>query len=134
MGLDQYAYAVKGEEEVPLADWRKHNRLQGWMEQLWEDKGRPNPKTDGAPMGDFNCVPLELTEEDLDNLADAIENFELPETGGFFFGNDSYFWNDENGDPFPENEYWYKDTDIAFVINAKKALTEGGKVYYNCWY
>lgn len=130
MGLDQYAYAVKGEEEVFLADWRKHNRLQGWMEQLWQDKGCPNGDEDDG----FNSVALEITEEDLLNLEDAIDNFEMPETSGFFFGNDSYSWNDDNGNPFPENEYWYKDTDIAFVINAKKALTEGGKVYYNSWY
>ena len=33
MGLDMYAYAKdeNGEEES-LADWRKHNRLHGWME------------------------------------------------------------------------------------------------------
>ena len=42
MGLDMYAYALdeNGEEES-LADWRKHNRLHGWMEELWEEKGRP---------------------------------------------------------------------------------------------
>ena len=57
MGLDQYGYAVPKEESEArneLAYWRKHNRLQGWMEQLWYDKGRPNAQTDGNPMGDFN--------------------------------------------------------------------------------
>ena len=40
MGLDMYAYAKdeNGEDEH-LADWRKHNRLHGWMEELWEDDG-----------------------------------------------------------------------------------------------
>ena len=44
MGLDQYAYAVahEGAEQEQLTTWRKHNRLHGWMEQLWEDKGRPD--------------------------------------------------------------------------------------------
>ena len=67
MGLDMYAYAVvqggqqDGEEES-LADWRKHNRLHGWMEELWIDKGKPfNGELDESPMGDFNCVPVELT-------------------------------------------------------------------------
>ena len=42
MGLDMYAYAKNSNgEEESLADWRKHNRLHGWMEDLWEDKGRP---------------------------------------------------------------------------------------------
>ena len=36
MGLDMYAYAVvqggqRDGEEESLADWRKHNRLHGWM-------------------------------------------------------------------------------------------------------
>ena len=43
MGLDQNAYAQnKNGEDEHLADWRKHNRLQGWMEDLWNEKGRPN--------------------------------------------------------------------------------------------
>ena len=40
MGLDQYGYAVPKEESEArneLAYWRKHNRLQGWMEHLWYD-------------------------------------------------------------------------------------------------
>ena len=73
MGLDMYAYA-KGEngEEESLADWRKHNRLHGWMEQLWEDKGRPYEGNlddlDSNGMGAFNCVPVELTLTDLEQL------------------------------------------------------------------
>jgi hypothetical protein len=41
MGLDMYAYARpprkrNSDEDVSICDWRKHNRLQGWMEDLWE--------------------------------------------------------------------------------------------------
>jgi len=134
MGLDQYAYAETSTEEIQLAEWRKHNRLQGWMEELWNDKGRPNAQTEGDAMGDFNRIPLELTLEDIENLEFAIDNFDLPETSGFFFGNDSYFWTDEEDKPYPENEYYYKENDLEFIEKAKKALTEGHKVYYNCWY
>ena len=135
MGLDQNAYSKNQDgEDFHIADWRKHNRLQGWMEQLWEDKGRPNSRKENDPMGDFNCVELELTREDIDNLEDAILNFDLPETMGFFFGSDSYFWHDENDKPFPENEYWYKESDLQFVEDARKALDKGEKVYYSCWY
>ena len=98
MGLDQYAYAVpkkESESRKELAYWRKHNRLQGWMEQLWYDKGRPNAQTDGNAMGDFNCVDLERDANDIDALEEAIENFALPETQGFFFGEDSYLWKSE---------------------------------------
>lgn len=139
MGLDQYAYARpprkrNGDDDEQICDWRKHNRLQGWMQQLWEDKGRPNAQTEGDEMGDFNCVELQLTAQDIDNLEYAIENFELPESNGFFWGSDSYFWNDENDEPFPENEYWYKKHDLDFVAQARKMLDKKWRVYYSCWY
>jgi hypothetical protein len=139
MGLDQYAYARpprkrNGDDDEQICDWRKHNRLQGWMQQLWEDKGCPNAQTEGDEMGDFNCVELQLTTQDIDNLEYAIENFELPEANGFFWGSDSYFWNDENDEPFPENEYWYKKHDLDFVAQARKMLDKKWRVYYSCWY
>ena len=39
MGLDQYAYARpprkrNSDDDVAIAEWRKHNRLQGWMQEL----------------------------------------------------------------------------------------------------
>ena len=34
MGLDQYAFSEnKDGERTEIAYWRKHNRLQGWMEK-----------------------------------------------------------------------------------------------------
>jgi len=139
MGLDQYAYARpprkrNGDDDIQIGEWRKHNRLQGWMQQLWEDKGCPNARTEDDEMGDFNCVELQLTKQDIDNLEYAIENFELPEANGFFWGSDSYFWNDENDEPFPENHYWYKDTDLSFVKEARKMLDSKYRIYYSCWY
>jgi hypothetical protein len=135
MGLDQYAYARpprkrNGDDDEQIAEWRKHNRLQGWMEQLWNDKGCPN----ADESDNFNCVALQITEEDLINLEDAIDNFELPESNGFFWGSDSYFWTDENDEPFPENEYWYKESDLNFVKDAKKMLDKGYRIYYSSWY
>ncbi len=135
MGLDQYGYAVPKEESEArneLAYWRKHNRLQGWMEQLWYDKGRPNAQTDGDAMGDFNCVDLELDANDIDSLEEAIENFALPETQGFFFGDDSYLWESEES-PSSAN-YFYKEQDLQFIEEARKALDKGDKVVYHCWY
>ena len=136
-----YAYSIVqgGEqdgEESSLADWRKHNRLHGWMEELWEDKGRPNFKSaDKQPMGDFNCIPLELTAKDLDNLERDIEEKVMPETGGFFFGDDSYTWGEDlDGNKLPKGDYFYKQADLQFIEDARKALKEGKKVYYNSWW
>ena len=136
MGLDMYAYAKdeNGEDEH-LADWRKHNRLHGWMEELWEDKGRPNfEESTEDSMGSFNCIPVELTLTDLEQLEAVITNKDMPETGGFFFGDDSFFWEDENGKPYKEGDYFYKETDLQFIEDARNAIEQGKKVYYNSWW
>ena len=137
MGLDQYAYATPQgtDSQEELAYWRKHNRLHGYMEQLWIDKGKPNaPADEENPMGDFTCVPVRLTLSDLEQLEAHIHNKVLPETGGFFFGNDSYEWTDEDGNPFPEGDYHYKETDLQFIQDAREAIEEGKEVYYDSWW
>ena len=144
MGLDMCAYAIvqggeRDGEELSLADWRKHNRLHGWMEELWEDKGQPfngNLKDLEDGFGsDFNCVPLELTMKDLNNLEKDIEEKVMPETGGFFFGDDSYTWGEDlDGNKLPKGDYFYKQADLQFIEDARKALKEGKKVYYNSWW
>ena len=136
MGLDQYAYATPQgtDEQEEIAYWRKHNRLQGWMEQLWEDKGRPDFNEIANPMGDFNCQPVELTMSDIEQLEAHVENKALPETGGFFFGDDSFGWTTEDGEEYGKNDYHYKETDRKFIEDARKAISDGKKVYYNCWW
>ena len=143
MGLDQYAYARpprkrNSDDDIQIGEWRKHNRLQGWMERLWENKGCPNmPDLTEDELGfgsAFNCVELPLTSQDIDELEYAINNFEFPEANGFFWGSDSYFWNDENDEPYPENDYWYKKNDLMFVEEARKMLDNKWRVYYSCWY
>ena len=138
-----YAYSVAqgGEqdgEEQSLADWRKHNRLHGWMEELWEDKGRPyEGNLDDVENGfgsSFNCVPVELTLEDLDQLEKDINEKVLPETGGFFFGDDSFSWEDDDGKEFEGNNYYHKEKDLEFISLARKELKAGKKVYYNSWW
>jgi hypothetical protein len=138
MGLDQYAYVAAkagayseywegAEYDKETQDfknsnapkpreiqyWRKHPNLHGWMEALWEEKGRPNSE-DGAS---FNGIELELTWEDLERLKHDVENCFLPETQGFFFGSNS----DEH----------YREEDLAFIRNAKADLIMGAKVFYN---
>ena len=130
MGLDQVAHVYENGQDFldqdkqgeELACWRKHPFLQGWMEQLWEDKGRPNfdSETMGGTFGDFNCVPLKLTIEDIDRLEKDINANSLPETEGCFFGDDSC---DD-----------YKEEDLKFIEDARKALSEGKIVVYNSWW
>jgi hypothetical protein len=125
MGLDQYAIMrkpnAKPDEGEKLAYWRKHNRLQGWMERLWSDKGGE---------GEFNCVELRLELEDIKALAMALKTKALPKTEGFFFGNDSFDANDN----YQEYKEYYEKDDLAFIRKARKALKEGYEVYYSCWW
>ena len=119
-----------------LAYWRKHNRLHGWMEELWESKGKPyDGELEDNPLGDFNCVELELSLEDIEDLAVDIENQSLPETAGFFFGGDSYTWN-KDGEANEDilEEYYHLETDLNFIKDARKALEKGQIVTYSAWF
>jgi len=120
MGLDQFGISRATEkylegDDKELCTWRKHNRLQGWMENLHYEKG--GTKT-------FNCVDLELSLEDINRLEKDIMNKKLPVTGGFFFGDDSYV----------EYEKYYLEDDMKFICNAKVAIHKGRVVIYNSWW
>ena len=141
MGLDQYAYSVLKTEEIQTADditnkaintvkeepvlniqeeiayWRKHPNLQGFMENLWRERCKVLKDN---PDLDFNCVPVGLTEKDLDELEKAVKSRSLPETSGFFFGSDS-------------SEY-YEEEDLAFIATAREEIAEGKLVYYTSWW
>jgi len=135
MGLDQYATARKGEvstdedgykhweDSYELAYWRKHPNLQGFMEDLWIEKGTPGltEEQTGSMFGsDFNCVDLELGHYDLIKLEEAVKESELPETSGFFFGDDA-------------DEYYKEDT-LEFVSKAQEAIDAGYTVVYSSWW
>ena len=123
MGLDQYASARKGEpttddegytyyeDSMELAYWRKHPNLQGWMQDLYHEKGGEE---------EFNCVDLELTLEDLDALEESLDDEALPETVGFFFGTDS--------------SDHYAETAREFIREARAAIKQGYTVIYSSWW
>jgi hypothetical protein len=123
MGLDQFAGSqpkgtiIDGESEWHAKfTWRKHPNLQGWMEQLWISKGLK--KTD--KWNEFNCCPVELSEEDIICLKMDVESQDLPETTGFFFGDDS--------------DKHYKDQDLEFCKWALEELKTGNTVVYDSWW
>ena len=125
MGLDMYAFAVSkrdaiGEfemaqdcEKEELHYWRKHHDLHGWMEKLYRDKG--------GDADSFNCIPVELTVDDLDNLQQALLDDNLPRTSGFFFGDNP-----------PDLETMRND--LMFVQKCRIAIKEGKVVYYDSWW
>ena len=125
MGLDMYAFAVSkrdaiGEfemardcEKEELHYWRKHHDLHGWMENLYRDKG--------GDADSFNCIPVELTVDDLDNLQQTLLDDNLPRTRGFFFGDNP-----------PDLETMRND--LMFVQKCRIAIKEGKVVYYDSWW
>ena len=139
MGLDMYAYTASragqsaewwanakldpdlGEfvntglsRPVEISYWRKHPHLHGWMEQLWQSRQKP-----GLQHRDqvFNGIELELFREDIDRLEQDIRDGILPETRGFFFGDDA-------------SDY-YRSQDLEFIKKARAELFLGLRVFYN---
>lgn len=56
-----------------LGYWRKHPNLHGYIVQQFAN-------------GEDKCQEIELGQEELIKLIEAIKNRELPHTTGFFFG------------------------------------------------
>tara|TARA_Y100001963_G_scaffold150134_1_gene230774 strand:- start:4723 stop:5070 length:348 start_codon:yes stop_codon:yes gene_type:complete len=115
MGLDQYAYVKEEGQQKEIATWRKHPNLQGYMEMLWEEKGQPD-----EIFQEFNCVELELTEDDILGLRKFILEGALPKSVGFFWGNDS--------------DEFYKLQDLDFCKKALDHISDGKKVFYSSWW
>ena len=130
MGLDMYAYSAhpedliegtkevsprlaEGAKAVRLSYWRKHHDLHGWMERLYFGKG--------GKAESFNCVSVRLDKKDLEILEWDLREGKLPETQGFFFGNNA------------PTEETIKD-DVAFIQSARAALEDGRIVYYDSWW
>ena len=60
MGLDQYAFTPDNSEN-PDFIWRKHAKLQTFMENIYYNRAGSDAET-------FNCVDLNLTAEDIETL------------------------------------------------------------------
>ena len=125
MGLDMYAWSVakndandqfaiaEDNERSELAYWRKHHDLHGWMERLY--------RTKGGDAQSFNCIPVRLTLDDLESLEADLMDSALPETTGFFFGNN------------PPDEDSLRE-DLVFIAKARDEIAMGREVYYDSWW
>lgn len=131
MGLDMFVYVLPKEVESSIDSdvdfrvnvdvselfyWRKHNSLHGWMESLYRAKG--------GVADSFNCVHVMLNMNDLCELEKAVNSCTLPQTSGFFFGEDSTIAYEE----------YYQGKDLTFIDSAKRALQDGHKIYYSSWW
>jgi hypothetical protein len=135
MGLDMYAnvYTPEGAELILNGDfvyddlvphivetnmwyWRKHHSLHGWMQRLYARK------TGIDAPDEFNCVYVELTEIDLYELSDDIDEDRLTPTEGFFFGH-QFPYTDED-----------KVDDFRFIEKAREHIKDGNRVFYTSWW
>ena len=79
---------------------------------------------DGKPLhvkgndGEFNCVDLELTLDDLDTR-EVSDNEAQAETAGFFFGG---------------NADGHAEADREFIVQARAAIKQGYTVVYSSWW
>jgi len=135
MGLDSWVYAVKnkyvenqGETDVPLWHgvqndnikgclpnkrvkkievfyWRKHHNLHDWMEYLYRFKGGTEES--------FNCTNVRLSKEDLDNLEKDILTDSLPK-----------IWEYDH----------YEDSDLQFIVKARKFIDKNYALFYDSWW
>ena len=69
--------------EIELAYWRKHPNLHGYIVKTFNN-------------GVDDCSPIDLSPDNLDQIAEAIEKNNLPETTGFFFGESSWHEEEKN--------------------------------------
>ena len=124
MGLDQMAYVIDGEHRnslhdvgstmseqykrltqgVPLAEWRKHPGLQGWMVEFAD-----------YDQELFNNLYVLLDRAAIDRLEQAVRDG-FPQAEGFFWGR---MKNDQ-----------YRDRDLEFCRHARAALDRGQLVAY----
>lgn len=122
MGLDQYAYVKtpeSGDEgESPKFTWRKHSKLQTFMEALYTERT-------GLSASDLNCGELKLETADIDTLEKAVKGSALPHCeGGFFYGHQ---FQDEQATE-------YRDYDLEFCAWARAEIEQGSTVIYSCWW
>ena len=147
MGLDQYAGTMRTktyEYKTPEGDkkvdeyqmagpfeWRKHARLQEFMNQLYMKRNNIEHKWESDELGDGETVwnpvswsTIELSEKDIDELEKAANNHYSR-----YFCDGGFFWGHEIQESQAE---YYKDKDLEFVEFAREALADGETVIYEC--
>lgn len=114
MGLDQYAYIKRKNEELDsrlleeFKYFRKNRHLEDYMANIWYNRGNKE---------EFNCQYLVLERKDLENLTkDSLND----DASGFFWGNHTL------------KEDWEEIAD--FKKKALKWMDKGFEIVYSSWW
>ncbi len=142
MGLDQCFKVIDtipenlniNSEEVSrmsktIHDLRGHWQMQLFLEKVYRERGG---------KGDFSCYNLQLTRENLVNLRNAIQNFELPK---YQLYKNTYHSEEEYAQMsydhvkmfrnLEKNQYY---EDLELIEKCIKLVDEGKIVYYWSWW
>lgn len=101
---------VRGERYpyLPLAKWRKHPDLHGWMERLYRERGG---------KGHFNRRAMRLHNDDIDALERDLDTGSMPPPSpGYYMGES-------------DGEDWAATR--AFIAEARAVLDGGYAVFYD---
>lgn len=91
------------ETRLELGYWRKHPNLHGFIVNEFAE-------------GKDNCQEIELTREDCLKIAKAIENDNLPDTSGFFFGDSAWHKKEANVEVFRKAAEWLGEKDWTKTV------------------
>ena len=106
-------------ESKEIAYWRKHSDLNGYMSNMYYDRG--------GQEDSFNCIPLLLSKEDIEKIIidhkahlDKNNIFKVEEARGFFWGQSDISNWEQSLEDF---ERILKETDW-----------DNSTIYYHCWW
>ena len=149
MGLDQYAhlrnrkidwakyYDGDEEEQKDVFVWRKHARLQTFMNKMFEKQNEEQLKKEQEKKKDKDFNPFDMSHLGMNGYdevyitEDVVKDLEKEVKSNFYnsFTPDGFFW----GQQFQEESVKeYKEQDIKFLKFCQQAINDKKVVEYWC--
>ncbi len=153
MGLDQYAHLrnrkidwekyYSDDEEESQAEqkdvfvWRKHARLQTFMNRMFEVQNQEQLKKQREQEKDKEFNPMDMSHlgfnagDEVYITEDVVKDLEEEVKSNYHrsFCSDGFFW----GQQFQEESVKeYKSQDLKFLKFCKEAIKDGKTVVYTC--
>ena len=149
MGLDQYAhlrnrkidwakyYDGDEEEKKDVFVWRKHARLQTFMNKKFEEQNQHQVRKKQLEEKDKDFNPFDMSHLGMNGYDevyitdDVVKDLETEIKSNYHrsFCSDGFFW----GQQFQEEAVKeYKSQDLKFLKFCKEAIKNGKTVVYTC--
>ena len=153
MGLDQYAHLrnrkidwkkyysddekESQEEQKDVFVWRKHARLQTFMNKMFEKQNQEQLKKQQEQEKDKDFNPFDMSHLGMNGYDevyitdDVVKDLEKEIESNYHhsFCSDGFFW----GQQFQEEAVKeYKSQDLKFLKFCKEAIKDGKTVVYTC--